>query len=95
MLSIPIPSLLDFVFQLEPGSLSTHLLLDDPSEIYRPKLPEFELDKDVENFRNYDNLDDDMLIVRDTYYEMHKKQTHEFASSQVGALLFGEINTFH
>ena len=61
----------------------TTMGLEDPSEIYRPKPPQFELDKAAENFRNYDNLEDDMSRVRDTYYEMHKNQTYQFACSQV------------
>ena len=70
-------------FQLAPNLLNTGLELEDPSEIYRPKPPQFELDKAVENFRNYDNLEGDMLRVRDTYYEMHKNQTYDYATSQV------------
>ena len=61
----------------------TTMGLDDPSEIYRPKPPKFELDKAMENFRNYDNLEGDMKRVRDTYYEMHRNQTYQFACSQV------------
>ena len=57
--------------------------LEDPSEIYRPKPPAFELDKAMGNFRDYDNLEEDMIRVRDTYYEMHKNQTYQFACSQV------------
>jgi len=60
----------------------TTMGLEDPSEIYRPKPPKFELDKAMENFRNYDNLEGDMKRVRDTYYEMHRNQTYQFACSQ-------------
>ena len=67
--------------QLDPDF--TTMGLEDPSEIYRPKPPQFELEKAVENFRDYENLDGEMIRVRDTYFKMHKNQTHQFACDQV------------
>ncbi|XP_063690131.1 inositol oxygenase-like isoform X2 [Bolinopsis microptera] len=60
----------------------TTMGLEDPSEIYRPEPPQFELDKAMENFRDYENLEGEMIRVRDTYYDMHKNQTHQFACDQ-------------
>ena len=57
--------------------------LEDPSEIYRPQPPMFELDKNLCDFRSYDDLTEDQSRVRDTYYAMHKNQTFEYAKSQV------------
>jgi inositol oxygenase len=68
--------------------------LEDPSEIYRPKPPSFELDKDISNYRNYENLEDDLQRVKDTYYEMHTNQTHEYAKAQRVKYLPGIIGEY-
>lgn len=50
----------------------------DPSDIYRPDLPEF-ADKDVQQFRDF-TLTDDPIKQRifETYKLMHKNQTVDF-----------------
>jgi len=70
--------------------------LQDPSEVYRPTPPPFELAKGDEGYayRDYDNLDEDASRVKETYRAMHTNQTHEFAKAKRAEYLPGIIGEY-